>query len=123
MALSDRSKALLYEIYEVSTMQFTVVAGGGGTSKLQPDIYSSGKSIKDQLEDAFVKIGENEEHQARVEEILKEWEELSVDPSIIDSDGYSLRPNKNIKAIRLRLYTYTGIVFKTGCGGNRIGLG
>lgn len=123
MALSERSKSLLYEIYEVTTMPFTVVAGGEGTSRLEPDLFNAGRTIKEQLDLAITAIGASVAQQTRVEEILKEWEELSIDPSKIETDGYFLKPEKNIKAIRKRLYSYTGIIFKDDLLGNRYQLG
>lgn len=123
MALSERSKALLYEIYEITTMPFTVVAGGEGTSRLEPDLFNAGRTVKEQLELAITAIGSNPAQQLRVEEILKEWEELSIDPSKIEADGYTLKPEKNIRAIRKRLYTYTGIIYKEDLFGNRYQLG
>lgn len=123
MALSERSKSLLYEIYEVTTMPFTVVAGGEGTSRLEPDLFNAGRTVKEQLDLAIGAIDLNSAKQQRIEEILKEWEELSIDPSKIEADGYFLKPEKNIKAIRKRLYSYTGIIFKDDLFGNKYQLG
>lgn len=123
MALSERSKSLLYEIYEITTMPFTVVAGGEGTSRLEPDLFNAGRTVREQLDLAILAIGNNLARQTRVEEILQEWEELSIDPSKIETDGYKLIPDKNIKAIRKRLYSYTGIIFKNDLFGNKYQLG
>ena len=123
MALSERSKSLLYEIYEITTMPFTVVAGGEGTSRLEPDLFNAGRTVKEQLDLAIIAISSNSAQQIRVEEILKEWEELSIDLSKIETDGYFLKPEKNIRAIRQRLYTHTGIIFRSDFTGNRYQLG
>lgn len=123
MALSERSKNLLYEIYEITAMPFTVVAGGEGTSRLSPDLFGAGKTIREQLDQSIEFVDLNPAIQERIEEILKEWEELSIDPSKIEAEGYSLKPEKNIKAIRKRLYTYTGIIFKEDSHSNRFLLG
>lgn len=125
--LSDRQINLLYEVYEITARDTTVVAGGEGTSRLQVDLFGAGKSVKDHLEGAIAYINESDARVERVSEILDEWQELSLDPSKIDSDGYALRPVKNIKAIRDRLYPYTGIVFvaspSTSNSNNRLPLG
>lgn len=123
MALSQRSVSLLYEIYEVTTMPYTVVAGGEGTSRLVPDLFNAGRTVKEQLDLAINAIGSNTANQQRIEEILAEWEELSIDPSKIEQEGYFLKPEKNIKAIRKRLYTYTGIIFWGDMSLNKISLG
>ena len=124
--LSDRQVNLLYEVYEITARETTVVAGGEGMSRLQVDLFGAGKSVRDHLEGAIIYINESDARVERVSEILEEWVELSLDLSKIDSDGYALRPSKNIRAIRDRLYPYTGIVFKsspTSGNGNRACLG
>jgi uncharacterized protein YggE len=123
MALSERSVSLLHEIYEITTMPNTVFAGGEGTSRLVPDLFNAGLSVREQLEKAIEQINQNPSVITRIEEILAEWEELSIDPSKIEQEGYFLKPEKNIKAIRKRLYTYTGIIFSGDISFNRIPLG
>lgn len=123
MPLSSRSENLLYEIYEITRMPTTVVSGGSGTSRLAPDLFNAGFTIKEQLEQAIVSINLSESSVTRVEEILKEWEELSIDPSKIEAEGYFLKPDKNISTLRKRLYTYTGIIYKEFDYTNRLNLG
>lgn len=120
--LTDHEVGLLYEVYEVTLRDTTVVSGGSGQSRLMPDLYSSGASVRDRLVEAIAQINDNPAQVDRVRTILGEFEELSLDPSRIDKDGYQLRPSNNIKAIRARLYPYTGILFNPGNAG-RVNLG
>lgn len=112
--LSDAEIGLLFEIYEITFRDYTVASGGSGQSRLMPDLYSAGRSIRDALLLSIDGINANPSHVERVQAILVEFEQLSLDPSKIDSSGYSLRPDNNLKAIRDRLYTYTGVLFMKG---------
>lgn len=109
--LTDYEIGLLYELYEITLRDTTVVAGGSGQSRLMPDLYSSGSSVRDRLNQAIQKINQTAFEVERVREILKEYAELSLDPSRIDKEGYQLRPENNINNLRKRLYPYTGILF------------
>lgn len=111
--LTDHEVGLLYEVYEITMRDNTVVSGGSGQSRLMPDLYSSGASVRDTLVQAIQQINLFPDQVARVQTILKEFEELSLDPSRIDKDGYQLRPGNNLAAIRRRLYSYTGILFNS----------
>ena len=113
MALTDHEIGLLYEVYEITMRGTTVVAGGSGQSRLMPDLFSSGQSIRDRLIQAIDQINLFPAQVERVQAILAEFEELSLDPSKIDKDGYQLRPGNNLAAIRRRLYIYTGILFNS----------
>ena len=122
MALTDHEIGLLYEVYEITMRGTTVVAGGSGQSRLMPDLFSSGQSIRDKLIQAIDQINLFPAQVERVQAILAEFEELSLDPSKIDKDGYQLRPCNNLAAIRRRLYIYTGILFNSSAA-QRISVG
>jgi len=113
MALTDHEVGLLYEVYEITMRDYTVVSGGSGQSRLMPDIYASSASVRDRLVQAIEQINLFPSQVERVQAILAEFEELSLDPSKIDKDGYQLRPGNNLRAIRTRLYPYTGILFNS----------
>jgi hypothetical protein len=122
--LTDHQVNLLFEVYEISVRDTTVVVGGEGTSRLQPDLFNSNTSVRQALLNAIALINESQSQVERVGTILEEFECISLDPSNIDKDGYQLRPHKNLAAIRARLYPYTGILFKSaGHGSNRFCLG
>lgn len=121
--LSEHHVGLLYEIYEITFRENTVVAGGNGTTRIQPDIYASGQSVRDRLNQAITLINASEYQSTRVKEILEEYEELSLDPSTINKEGYNLRPLKNINLLRKRLYPYTGILLFNGSYNNSYSLG
>lgn len=124
MPLTDHQVNLLFEVYEITQRDTTVVVGGEGTSRLQPDLFNSNTSVRQTLLDAIAAINESSSQCLRVGAILEEFECISLDPSNIDKDGYQLRPNKNLAAIRARLYPYTGILFKkNGSESNRFCLG
>lgn len=111
--LTDHEVGLLYEVYEITMRDNTVVSGGSGQSRLMPDLFSSGSSVRDRLNQAIQQINLFPAQVERVRAILTEFEELSLDPSKIDKDGYQLRPGNNLKAIKTRLYSYTGILFNS----------
>jgi len=124
MPLTDHQINLLFEVYEITQRDTTVVVGGEGTSRLQPDLFNSNTSVRQALYEAIAAINDSPSQVERVGVILGEFECISLDPSNIDKDGYQLRPNKNLAAIRRSLYPYTGILFKknSGCD-NRVNLG
>jgi len=109
--LTDLEVDLLYEIYEITYRTNTVVSGGDGQSRLQPDFYSAGVTIRDRLNESIAAINLSPSQTTRVKELLAEFKDLSLDPSSIDQSGYRFRPMENIKVIRQRLYPYTGILF------------
>jgi hypothetical protein len=113
MTLTDHEIGLLYEVYEITMRDTTVVSGGSGQSRLMPDLFSSGQSIRQRLQLSIDQINLFPSQVERVRVILAEFEELSLDPSKIDKDGYQLRPSNNLAAIRRRLYIYTGILFNS----------
>lgn len=122
--LTDHQVNLLFEVYEITVRSTTVVIGGEGTSRLQPDLFGSNTSVRQALLDAIAAINESQSQVERVGVILEEFECISLDPSNIDKDGYQLRPHKNLAAIRARLYPYTGILFqKNGSESNKFKLG
>ena len=124
MSLTDHQVNLLFEVYEITQRDTTVVVGGRGSSRLAPDLYNSNTSVRDTLKSAIAKINESPSEVERVGEILEEFKCISLDPSNIDKEGYQLRPSKNLDAIRARLYPYTGILFqKNGDKSNRFCLG
>lgn len=109
--LTDREIGLLYEIYEMTFRDYTVVAGGRGQSRLMPDIYSSGASVRDRLVNAIKEINECESEVVLVRSILTEYEDFRLDPSKIKQAGYNFNPPDNLRVVRDRLYSYTGILF------------
>jgi len=122
MTLTDHEVGLLYEVYEITMRDYTVVSGGNGQSRLMPDIYASSASVRDRLVQAIEQINLFPSQVERVQAILAEFEELSLDPSKIDKDGYQLRPGNNLRAIRTRLYPYTGILFNSSAS-QRLSIG
>jgi len=122
MALTDHEIGLLYEVYEITLRNSTAVSGGSGQSRLMPDLFSYGISIQNRLQLSIEQINLNSSEVERVRVILAEFEELSLDPSKIDKDGYQLRPSNNLKAIRTRLYPYTGILFNSSAA-QRLSIG
>jgi uncharacterized protein YggE len=120
--LSDHQINLLFEVYEITQRDNTVIVGGEGTSRLQPDLFNSNIPVKQALLNSVAAINESASQIERVGVILEEFECLSLDPSDINKDGYELRPKKNLAAIRARLYPYTGILFINN-GSSRIPLG
>lgn len=109
--LTDLEVHLLYEIYEVTLRENTIVAGGEGRTRLQPDIFSAGKSVRDRLVEAIAAINLSSAQVLRVREILTEYKEISLDPSTINQEGYAFKPQRNVDLLRSRLYPYTGILF------------
>ena len=124
MPLTDYQVNLLFEVYEITQRDTTVVVGGEGSSRLAPDLFNSNTPVRQALYDAIAVINQSSSQTERVGTILEEFECISLDPSNIDKDGYQLRPNKNLAAIRRSLFPYTGILFQknSGCD-NRITLG
>lgn len=113
MPLTDLHKNLLYEIYEVPIGDQTVFTRGLGTASVQSSFdYQVG--VKDMLLKAFDLIDADETRVTRVGSLLAEYEELATDRSLIERNGYSLRPGSNIRAIKDALYPYTGIRFRHG---------
>ncbi|MBN3993885.1 MAG: hypothetical protein HWQ36_26225 [Nostoc sp. NMS2] len=125
MPLTDHQANLLFEVYEITQRDTTVVVGGEGSSRLEPDLYNTNTPVRQALTDAIAAINNLPSQVERVGVILEEFECISLDPSNIDKDGYQMRPDKNLAAIRARLFPYTGILFKKsgGSGGNRFCLG
>ena len=75
------------------------------------------------LQAAIISIDADETKVSRVREILAAYNDLSLDRSNIERNGYSLRPNKNIRIYRRLLFTYTGLISDMNAGGNRLPLG
>ncbi|MBW4478606.1 MAG: hypothetical protein KME54_17540 [Tolypothrix brevis GSE-NOS-MK-07-07A] len=112
--LTDHQTNLLFEVYEITQRDTTVVVGGEGSSRLEPDLFNTNTPVRQALISAIASINESPSQVERVGVILEEFECISLDPSNIDKDGYQLRPDKNLAAIRRSLYPYTGILFKSG---------
>ena len=123
MSLTDDQVNLLFEVYEITQRSTTVVVGGEGSSRLEPDLYNTNTPVRQVLADAIAAINNSTSQVERVGVILSEFECISLDPSNISKDGYELRPDKNLAAIRTRLFPYTGILFKKNTGINKIPLG
>jgi hypothetical protein len=124
MPLTDHQVNLLFEVYEITQRDTTVVVGGEGSSRLEPDLFNSNTPVRQALTDAIAVINNLPSQVERVGTILEEFECISLDPSNIDKDGYQMRPDKNLAAIRRSLYPYTGILFKKNAGMyNKIPLG
>jgi hypothetical protein len=123
MPLTDHQVNLLFEVYEITQRDTTVVVGGEGSSRLEPDLFNSNTPVRQALTDAIAVINNLPSQVERVGTILEEFECISLDPSNIDKDGYQMRPDKNLAAIRRSLYPYTGILFKKNAGINKIPLG
>lgn len=118
--LTDHEIGLLYEIYEISFRAKTVVTSPGGQVTFSESTIFS---IQNALSEAITLINANTAHCERVQVILQEFEELSLDPSNIDQEGYQLRPARNIKTIRTRLYPYTGILVNSPNQSGRLLIG
>lgn len=123
MPLSDRSKLLLHEIYQVPRTNTTVVSGGYATASMSVVSWDYYRGVRDQLLEAIDTIDADEVAVQRVEEILVPYTEISTDRSHIDRDGYSFRPGRNLQAIKEALYPYTGIIMESRRGGNTFGIG
>jgi hypothetical protein len=121
--LTDHQINLLFEVYEITQRDTTVVVGGEGRSRLEPDLFNSNTPVRQALTDAIAVINDSPSQVERVRTILEEFECISLDPSNIDKDGYQMRPDKILAAIRTRLFPYTGILFKKSVGINKIPLG
>ena len=104
--LTDHEIGLLYEIYEISFRSSTVIIG----SSDHVSSFDTTVSVQETLASAITSINSMPAQIERVRVILKEFEDLSLDPSNIDKDGYQLRPSHNLRIIRTRLYPYTGIL-------------
>jgi hypothetical protein len=119
MPLTDRQKNQLYEIYEVSHTQITTVTSGSGYASTST-LFDVFKGVKQQLQDAILTIDADAGQVARVGEILSEFDNWALDPSTIDREGYSLKPSRNYKRVRMLLYSYTGILFRNSSGSHSI---
>lgn len=115
MPLTDRHKHLLHELFGIPYESKTVVVGEFAYQPL-PMILDYQQSPKQRLDEAIVSIDSDETRVQRVAEILAEYEQYALDRSTIDRNGYSLRPNRNIRAIRRALFSYTGLISETGQG-------
>lgn len=128
MPLTDAQKHLLHEIYEVPYTSSVAYTSGKGTA-LGPAAHTTSLAmfveiqVRTQLNKAIVEIDADETRVTRVGTILSRYEDLDLDPSNIDKDGYSFRYRKAIAELRRALWTYTGIAVVGGNGGNQTPLG
>lgn len=122
--LTDTEKAILREIYEVPPLGDVIIAGeGDGYPSSFPLPTGGNNSIRQRLETAIATLDTDITASTRVSAILAEYSNFDLDRSPIDKDGYSFRWQRNMKAIYKALYAYTGIMIRTGGGGNQTPLG
>ena len=122
MPLSERQKHLLHEIYEVFYSSRIVTTSGLGYIST-PTIFDDYSSIKSQLTESIENISRDESKVARIAEILEEYDNIALDYSTIDREGYSMQPQRNLRRIHLALQPYTGIIFNKTTIDSRIQLG
>ncbi len=122
MPLSDNEKHLLFELFSLPYEPIAVETGEYGIPITQA-VLDPIQSPVVRLQAAIVSIDADETKVLRVREILAAYNDLSLDISNIDRNGYSLRPNKNIRRYRQLLFTYTGLISDVNAGGNRLPLG
>ncbi|MBL1177651.1 hypothetical protein [Pantanalinema sp. GBBB05] len=128
MPLTDAQKHLLHELYEVPYTSNVVYTSGKGTA-LGPAAQTTAlamfveNQVRNQLNAAIVEIDADETRVTRVGVILSRYEDLDLDPSNIDKDGYSFRYQKAVRELKRALSTYTGIWVVGGNNGNQTPLG
>lgn len=108
MPLSDQQKHLLHEIFDIPYESVGVIVGEGGFA-VASALINPIQSTTQRLLAAIVSIDSDETKVTRVGLILAEYESLSLDPSKIERNGYSLNPAKSVRLLRQRLYPYTGL--------------
>lgn len=131
--LTEEEVSLLFEIYGLPRVPYTVTMGLYGLSRLEPWILNSNGSAYDYVNVDSVAIStllnsvnlinQVPAQVTRVKEILKEYKCISLDLSPINTDGYKMNPEKNIKNLRTKLYTYTGLVVKDSFYTNKLCIG
>lgn len=122
MPLLDNEKHLLFELFGLPYEPIAVETGEYGIPITQA-VLDPIQAPATRLQAAIVSIDADETKVLRVREILTAYNDLSLDPSNIERNGYSLRPNKNIRHFRRLLFTYTGLISDVNTGGNRLPLG
>lgn len=122
MPLTTRQELLLHEIYGLPYGSNTIVLGESGLAMLPPltELFLSART---QLDNAILRINQEESMVQRVSEILAEFEGFALDPSPINRDGYGFNATRNLQNLQKLLYPYTGIVMGQARGGNQIPLG
>lgn len=95
--LTGAQELLLYEIYGLTEPDAPIAA------------RETNIDYTNRVTEAINKINIDPNKVARVGEILEEYDQIALDPSNIDKDGYSFRMAKSIRLLTIRLYTYTGI--------------
>ncbi|PSB26214.1 hypothetical protein [Stenomitos frigidus] len=122
MPLLDHEKHLLYELFGIPYEPIAVETGEYGMPITQA-ILDPIQAPATRLKAAISSIDADETKVVRVREILAAYSDLSLDPSPIERNGYSLRPGKNIRLYRRLLFTYTGLISDINTHGNRLPLG
>lgn len=112
MPLTDDSKHLLHEIYQVPYTVTTVISGGFGSTSVAASAWDYQIGVRDQLAQAIDVIDSDETMVRRVTELLTEYKAIATDRSDIDRNGYRFRASRNLAAIYEALYPYTGIVMR-----------
>jgi hypothetical protein len=123
MPLTDQSKHLLREIYQVPYTDTTVISGGFGSNSSTSSAFDFQLGVRQQLEKAIAGIDADETMVKRVEAILAEYQQIALDRSNINREGYEFKASRNLRAIFSSLYSYTGIMMRQGRQSNRLPLG
>lgn len=121
MPLTERQEYLLHELYGIPTSADTIVLGESGFAQAPP-LAGFAQSPRQHLAAAILRINADEFKVDRVIEILATYEEIALDPSAIERDGYKFRHSQSLKNLQDRLYPFTGILLLDQ-GGNRLCLG
>lgn len=122
MPLSDLHKHLLHEIFEIPYEPIAVQVGEAGF-EVAASLLNPFQGTTARLNAAIISIDSDETMVTRVSEILTEFKDLSLDPSRIERNGYSLNPAKNICILQQRLFVYTGLLTRRSRGDNRMRIG
>jgi len=123
MPLTDQSKHLLREMYQVPYTDTTVISGGFGSNSSTSSAFDFQLGVREQLIKAVTAIDGDETMVKRVEAILVEYQQIALDRSNINREGYEFKASRNLKAIFECLYSYTGIMMQTGRRSNQLPLG
>ena len=123
MPLTDQSKHLLHEAYQVPYTDTTVISGGFGTNSSTSSAFDFQLGVREQLAKAISSIDRDETMVKRVEAILAEYQQIALDRSNINREGYEFKASRNLKAIFESLYSYTGIMMRQGRRSNQLPLG
>ena len=122
MPLTDQHKHLLHEIFEIPYEPIAVMVGSAGFA-IASSLLNPIQGPTQRLIDAIVAIDSDETKVSRVSQILSEYEEISLDPSGIVRNGYSLNPAKTERLLKKRLFPYTGLIATGSDCDNKVRLG